>query len=298
MKQELSESMQKLIELKDLVYAPLQAVSLANIQLSSNIVDFLSATGDTSTDQLGKTTISLRTLQMLYESVKNDADDNAVSDSISLEVPLLSIFPLSTMKVSRSKINFSTQVKDIQTVNGQPKILAEITGGNDRRTANTPKINFEVELEGVQVAEGLARFVDTLNANVIPKQLARRPLDEKGNKLTGGDLERYERQMEISRKKRQLKAHIAETDEMIRAKNNELKLETGMEYEEFIQIADRAEFSQAANKAADDIGEYMEIKSGFERNLEQLRAKQLKERFENSKDRGDRHEQQRQEKRY
>ncbi len=105
MKQQSGEGVQQLVELRDIVYAPLSAVSFANIQLSSNIVDFLAATGDASTDQLGKTTVSLRTIQMLYESVKNDANDNAVADSISLELPLLSIFPLSTLKVSRSKIS-------------------------------------------------------------------------------------------------------------------------------------------------------------------------------------------------
>lgn len=34
------------VELKDLVYAPLHAISAANIRLSSSIVDFLASTGD------------------------------------------------------------------------------------------------------------------------------------------------------------------------------------------------------------------------------------------------------------
>ncbi len=279
MKQQTGEVAQKMVELRDLVYAPLQAVSFANIQLSSNIVDFLAATGDPSTDPLGKTTISLRTIQMLYESVKNDANDNAVSDSISLEVPLLSIFPLSTLKVSKSKISFSTQVRDVQNVGGQPKVLAELAGSNPKRTAHSPAIHFEVELEGVQVAEGLARFVDTLNSNAVPKQLARRPLDEKGNKLTGPDLERYERQMETARRERQMQAHLAEADDMIRVKNNELKMETGMEYEEFLTVKNQMECSPAATGAAEAIAEFKSIRQSIEQSLEQLRAEQLKERI-------------------
>ncbi len=279
MKQQPGEGVQQLVELRDIVYAPLSAVSFANIQLSSNIVDFLAATGDASTDQLGKTTVSLRTVQMLYESVKNDANDNAVADSISLEVPLLSIFPLSTLKVSRSKISFSTQVRDVQHIDGRPKILAQLAGGGARRTGNAPKINFEVELEGVPVAEGLARFVDTLNANAVPKQLARRPLDDRGNKLTGADLQRYERRMETGRRERRMRAHLAEADEMIRVKNNELRLETGMEYAEFTAAGDSGAFSQTANEAAQAIGEFMEIKRGIEHSLERLRAGQLRERL-------------------
>lgn len=287
MKQQSGEGVQQLVELRDIVYAPLSAVSFANIQLSSNIVDFLSATGDASTDQLGKTTVSLRTIQMLYESVKNDANDNAVADSISLELPLLSIFPLSTLKVSRSKISFSTQVRDVQSVEGRPKILAQLAGGDAKRTGNTPKINFEVELEGVPVAEGLARFVDTLNANAVPKQLARRPLDERGNKLTGAELRRYERHVETGRKERRMRAHLAETDEMIRVKNNELKLETGMEYEEFLAAADRASFGKTAGEAAQAIGEFMDIKRSIEQSLERMRAGQLKERLAATENGGD-----------
>ncbi len=287
MKQQTGETAQKMVELRDLVYAPLQAVSFANIQLSSNIVDFLAATGDPSTDPLGKTTISLRTIQMLYESVKNDAHDNAVSDSISLELPLLSIFPLSTLKVSKSKISFSTQVRDVQNVGGQPKILAELAGGSPKRMAHAPAIRFEVELEGVQVAEGLARFVDTLNANAVPKQLARRPLDEKGNKLTGPDLERYERQMETARRERQMQAHLAEADDMIRVKNNELKMETGMEYEEFLTVKDQTVCSPAATEAAEAIAEFKSIKRSMEQSLEQLRAEQLKERISTAQSGGE-----------
>lgn len=279
MKQTAGQAAQKQIELNDLVYAPLQAVSYANIQLSENIVDFLSATGDPSTDAHGKTTINLRTVQMMYEQMRNDADDNAVADSISLEVPLLSIYPLSTLKVAKSKVSFGAKVRDIHSVDGQPKIMAELSGGAVKGKAGAPQINFEVELEGVPAAEGLARFVDTLNSNSLPKHLARRPLDEKGNKLTGQQLARYEKQSEMNNRERALQARLAETDEMIRIKNNDLRLETGLDYEEFAALEDKKVYSDDAAETAESIAKYKEIKEEIEQSLEKLKEEQLQERI-------------------
>lgn len=275
---------QKIVELCDLVYAPLQAVSQANIQLSSNIVDFLSATGDPRTDVLGKTTINLRTVQMLYEQLHNDAEDNAVVDSISLEVPLLSIYPLSTLKVSKSKVTFCAEVHGVQNINGYPKIIAELAGKTTGRSNNTPQISFEVELESVPVAEGLARFVDTLNTNALPKQLARRPLDENGNKLTGDHLQSYQQQMEYSQKERRMQKHLAEADDMLRIKNNELKLLTGFEYDEFILGESIGLQPDNVKETVRAIEEFAEIKRSVEHGLERMRTKQLKEKLCNTKE--------------
>lgn len=278
MEQTVNEAVQKKIELRDVVYAPLHAISYANIQLSSDIVKFLAATGDPNTDALGKTTINLRTVQMMYEQVVNDANDNTVSDSISLEVPLLSIYPLSTLKISKSKVSFSAEVREVQTINGHPRIMAELAGSSPQRAGNCPGIHFEVELEGVPAAEGLARFVDTLNSNAVPKQLSRRPLDEKGNKLTGADLQRYEQQMENTRKQRRMQAHLAEADEMIRLKNSELKALTGLDYEECTAAVPQPaqpEVQQILRSIAD----FKEIKLAMEQSLERFKAENLKKRL-------------------
>lgn len=278
MKTEREESTRNQLPLQELVYAPLQAVSQANIRLSAGIIDFLSATGDTYTDSTGKTAINLRTIQMIYDQMRSDGDDNAVSDSISLEIPLLSIYPLSTMKISRTKISFDTEVRDVQTVDGRPRIMAEVTGQSAKNDVKTPKISFEIELEGVSPSEGLARFVDVLNGNAVPKQIARKPLDEHGNKLTGELLEAYKKEMEFTQKERRMLIHLAEADEMIRIKNSELKIATGMEYDEFSTSGIEAD-TENTSKIVGIIEDYRDIKQRLEQGLDELRTQRLRRKM-------------------
>lgn len=278
MKPGKEESARSQLPLQELVYAPLQAVAQANIRLSAGIIDFLSATGDPYTDSMGKTAINLRTVQMIYDQMRSDSDDNAVSDSISLEIPLLSIYPLSTMKISRTKVSFDTEVRDVQTVDGKARIMAEVTGQTGKEDAKTPKISFEIELEGVAPSEGLARFVDVLNSNAVPKQIARKPLDKHGNKLTGTELEEYQKELEYAQKERRMQMHLAEADEMVRVKNSELKIAIGMEYDEFIASGVEAD-SDRVSDIAGTIEDYRDIRQRLEQGLDQLRAERLRRRM-------------------
>lgn len=277
----MKSEQQKGLELRDIVSAPLQAIAEANIKLSANIVDFLCSTGDANTDSLGKSTINLRTVQMLYEQVRNDADENTVADTISLEVPLLSIYPLSTLKVAKSKVAFGVNIRGVQAnQNGQTHIYGELAGQPGvKAQGNRPQVSFEVELEGVPAAEGLARFVDTLNSNALPKQLARRPLDESGNKLTGEALNQYEQNVQLAKKQRRLQAHLAEADTMLRQKNNELRLATGMEYDEIKNTPNPEGYGEGVDELLSAIEEFVEIKAGLEQTLAQLRAAQLRDGF-------------------
>lgn len=277
-KEEKVESARKQLPLQELVYAPMQAVAEANIRLSEGIVEFLSATGDPYTDSMGKKAINLRTVQMIYDQMRSDSDDNTVADSISLEIPLLSIYPLSTMKISRTKIAFNTEVRDVQTVDGRPRILAEVTGGAGKEDAKTPSISFEIELEGVSPSEGLARFVDVLNSNAVPKQIARKPLDEHGNKLTGAQLEEYQKELEYTQKERRMRIHLSEAEEMIRRKNSELKMAAGMEYDEFSASGAQARDENIA-EIVGTIEDYRDIKQRLERSLDQLRTERLRRKM-------------------
>ncbi|MCL2187576.1 MAG: DUF2589 domain-containing protein [Defluviitaleaceae bacterium] len=223
------------IELHDLVYAPLGAVAEANIRLSSNIVNFLASTGDLTVDASGKSVVRLRTIQMMYEQLGSDAMDNKVADSIGLEIPLLSIFPLSALKVAKTKVKFNAEILGMkQTTNGLA-VITQASSGNRRNGMSQPNIQYEVEMESAPISEGLARFVDTLNTNAMPKRLHSTPVDESGKKLTGRERGEYEKNVALTEREARLTIKINDLRESMRKHNNTLEMETGASFDELTE---------------------------------------------------------------
>ncbi|MDR0307977.1 MAG: DUF2589 domain-containing protein [Chitinispirillales bacterium] len=282
-----------MVELKELVYAPLHAVSEANMRLSSNIVDFLASTGDMNADSAGNPTVHLHTIQMQYQQLRNDADDNTVAERIGLEIPLLSIYPLSSLKVSKTKVAFDVEVKNFVTVGDSVKIFTQVCSKKQRESANQARFSFEVELESVPISEGLARFVDTLNAQAVPKRLSARPLDESGKALTGKELEEYNRRMELIEREKELNSKIEEIKEVIRGKNNLLNAKTGMNYEEYIENRNYTDEEPEDEETADlckSIKEYKEISLDLEVQLDELEKEKITQDFQSEPESGSGHD--------
>lgn len=266
------------VELKELVYAPLSAISAANIRLSSNIVDFLATTGDMGADQNGKPVVQLGTIQMQYEKLRNDADEGTVADYIGLEVPLLSIYPISTLKVSKTKVSFDTEIQDVEMSDDGAKIYTRVCSKKQRDGANAAKISYEVELESVSVPEGLARFIDTLNSQVIPKLLTSKPLDGSGKKLVGKDLDNYNHKRSLKDREAGLTARMNEIGEMIRAKNNAIKLETGMDYDDYLEHINgsKDEATPALKELCASVEELRKMSAELNSKLERVRQRRMK----------------------
>jgi len=278
------------VELRDLVYAPLHAVSEANMRLSSNIVDFLASTGDLSTDNAGNPTVHLHTMQMQYQQLRNDAEENTVAERIGLEIPLLSIYPLSSLKVSKTKVAFDVEVKGMKSVGDAVKIYTQVCSKKQRDNANHGRFSFEVELESVPVSEGLARFVDTLNAQSTPKRLHTKPLDESGNVLTGKELADYNQRMELIEREKELNEKLNEIREMIRGKNNALISKTGMSYDEYIEHLKFSETEAEDEEVAELCGaivEYREIENDLEAQLDEIKKEKIAQQFRDEQADGD-----------
>jgi hypothetical protein len=269
---------QNAVELKDLVYAPLKAVSEANMRLSSNIVDFLASTGDLSADDAGKPTVHLHTIQMQYQQLRNDAENNTVAERIGLEIPLLSIYPLSSLKVSKTKVAFDVEVKDMEMVGDSVRIYTQVCSKKQRDSANQARFSFEMELESVDISEGLARFVDTLNAQAMPKRIHSKPLDESGKALAGKDLENYRKRMELIDRENELREKISEISEIIRGKNSALNSKTGMNYNEHITHLSYTN-TEPEDEEIDGLGEsikgYREMSADLEEQLNEIRKEKI-----------------------
>jgi len=277
------KQMDNAIELQDLVYAPLGAVADANIRLSSSIVDFLASTGDLSTDSAGEKVIKLRTIQMMYEQLRSDSMNNSVADCIGFEIPLLSIYPLSALKVSKTKVSFGAEIRSMQNTTDGLKIYTQVSSSNQRKGAVQPLINYEVELDSSTISEGLARFVDILNTQAMPKLLHSMPVDNKGSKLTGEALEEYERAMAHKKDEADLNIKLNEIREQIRIQNNVLKLETGMNYDEYkahLEHTKETDTTESILEAYLQIEKFQAISADLEAQLSELRMQMVEEKVE------------------
>jgi len=222
-----------MVELKDLVYAPLGAVADANIRLSANIVDFLANTGDLTADATGNPMVRLRTIQMLYDQLRSDAMENTVADSIGLEIPLLSVYPLSALKVSKTKVSFGAEIVSMRETKEGLSICTQVSSKNQRQHKGNAQITYEIELNSTPISEGLARFVDTLNTQAIPRRIHSKPVDSSGRRLTGRELEEYRHFMALKEREEGLLSRINDLRESIRVQNSTLAMETGMNFDEY-----------------------------------------------------------------
>jgi hypothetical protein len=268
-----------IIELKELVYAPLQAISDANLRLSKNIVEFLSSTGDLVTDKDGNLMAQLHNIQMQYKQLRTDADDNTVADLIGLEVPLLSIYPLTNLKVSKTKLSFSLNVKNMKAEEDAVKIYAQFCAKKQRENANLAGINFDVELESVPASEGLARFIDLLNANMTPKVISTEILDSEGYVLTGEKRKQYEERIALLERETEINSKLMEVIKILRSKNTALKTLTGgLDYDECIESNNYNEKDQENEEIIDlihSIKEYRDIRENMEEQLNEIQNEKM-----------------------
>jgi hypothetical protein len=268
-----------IIELKELVYAPLQAISDANLRLSTNIVEFLSSTGDLVTDKDGNLTAQLHSIQMQYKQLRTDVDGNTVADHIGLEVPLLSIYPLTSLKVSKTKISFNLNVNNMKSEENSVKIYAQFCAKKQRQTANAACINFDVELESVPASEGLARFVDLLNANMTPKRIATEILDDEGYVLTGEKRKIYEDRIAILERETEINNKLNEIRRLLRSKNKTLRTLTGgMDYDEYIEnmnYGDKEQENAEITELCNSIKEYRSIRENLEEQLKEIQNEKI-----------------------
>jgi hypothetical protein len=193
------------VNLRQLIYASLEPIVEANAQMSQSMVDtIMKFSDDKGHDEDGYPLAQLKTLQLIYDQIRHDDLDMLYSEKIGLEIPLLSIIPLSGLKVSKSKVRFSTEVQEVECNNGQVDIFTKVTAAGSDRSEQTSRIDFEIEIENEPVVEGMARFIDQLGQNFIPIVREKKHLDLEGNELNAEDQQNHEVRKQLYRKELRL----------------------------------------------------------------------------------------------
>lgn len=187
--------------LDDLVYAPLHALAKSSQQLRAYVVDAIKGMG--TLQQNGQEeTIKLNNINIAYEQVRQEGDEGYSVDNMQMQVPLLSIIPITSLNIEKAQIDFSTEIKAEKEADSDCAIMARICAPESRESDYLPRISYRLKINSLPATEGIMRLSDTLNVNHIAKKMDATPVAVDGN--LGNEDHKSTRQ-EISKLKDRIK---------------------------------------------------------------------------------------------
>lgn len=189
------------ILLDDLVYAPLHALARSNQQLRAQVVDAVKSMG-TIRQNGQEETVRLNNLNIAYEQVRPEGEEGYSVDNLQMQVPLLSIVPVTNLNVEKAEIDFATEVKAENTDEGQCRILARICSPEQRESNFLPRVTYKMQISSLPATEGIMRLTDLFSSNQIAKKLDTTPVAVDGN--LGSD-EQKNTWQEVSKMKAKIK---------------------------------------------------------------------------------------------
>lgn len=190
------------ILLDELVYAPLHALAQSNRQLRAQVVDAIKSMG-TLRQNGTEESVRLNNLNISYDQVRPEGEDGYSVDNLQMQVPLLSIVPVTNLTVDKAEIDFFTEVKAEKDDEQRPcKIMARICAPEPRESDFLPKVSYRLQVSSLPATEGILRLTDTLSSNQIAKKLDTTPVAVDGNL---GSEDQKNTWMEISRLKAKIK---------------------------------------------------------------------------------------------
>lgn len=261
------------IPLDDLVYAPLHALAQSNQRLRAHIVDTIKSMG-TSKQNGQEETIHLDNINIAYDQLRPEGDEGYSVDNLQVQVPLLSIIPVTNLSVKKAEIDFSTEIKAVNNEEtGNSVINARICAPSQRDSDFLPKVSYKLQISSIPATEGILRLTDALSAGQVAKKLDTRPVaisgdygsEEQKNVL----LETKKLKSKISRLK-QLHQKIAD---MI-AEQERLHQISKDAFEEDTYEFDKDKYLMAQSNVVNRIMKYqeqimnMEIRYGLEKDYE------------------------------
>ncbi len=166
------------ISLDDLVYAPLHALAKSNQQLRNHVVESIKGLGTTRQEGTEEI-VQLNNMNIAYNQIHPDSEGHSV-DKMQLEVPLLSIVPVTNMNVDRAEIDFSTEVLVIKKKDGEYSINGRICSPEPREGDFLPRVTYKLSVNSIAASEGLMRLTDILNTNQVARKRNAIPMTPDG----------------------------------------------------------------------------------------------------------------------
>ncbi len=260
------------IPLNDLVYAPLHALAESNRQLQAQVVEAVRGMG--TLHQNGQEeTIRLNNMNIAYEQVHPEGEEGYSVDTLQMQVPLLSIVPVTNLNVEKAEITFSAEVKAEKTEEGKYEVLARICSPEQRDSDFLPRVSYKMKISSLPATEGILRLTDLLSANRIAKKTDTTPVAVDGNLGSEDQKSRYREISKLRAKVKKLKQLYQKTEDMI-AGQERLQQVSRNAFEENTREFDKDKYLMAQSHIVNRIMQYQEkimnreIEFGLEKDYE------------------------------
>lgn len=260
------------IPLDDLVYAPLHALAKSNQQLRAQVVDAVKSMG-TLRQNGQEEIIRLNNINIAYDQVRPEGEEGYSVDNLQMQVPLLSIVPITNLNVEKAEIDFSTEVRAEKQDEGKCTIIARICSPEQRESDFLPRVSYKLQITSLPATEGILRLTDTLSSNQIAKKTDTTPVAVDGNL---GSSDQKNTWMEISKMKakiKKLKQLYQKVADMISEQERMHQISKDA-FEENTREFDKDKYMMAQSHIANRIMEYQEkimnkeIEFGLEKDYE------------------------------
>ena len=169
------------VNLDDLIYAPLHALAESNYKLRSEVINNVQnmATVDNGNDG---TIYNLKNINIAYDQVRADVDYSYSVDKLQVQVPLLSLVPVTNLGIKEAEIEFSTEVRTQENIEKKErKFEARVCSPEQRNSDFLPRVSYKVKVKSIPATEGIMRLIDSLNANQVVKKMESQIISANGN---------------------------------------------------------------------------------------------------------------------
>lgn len=244
------------ILLDDLVYAPLHALAKSNQQLRTQVVDAIRSMGTVSQNGQEEV-VHLNNINIAYDQIRPEADEGYSVDNLQMQVPLLSVVPLTNLNVEKAEIDFSTEVRVDNESEGKCKINARICSPEQRDSDFLPKVSYKMKISSVPATEGILRLTDLLSANQMVKRIDATPVAVDGNLGSDNQKNTWQDVGGMKAKVKKLKQLYQKTADMM-AEQERLQQISREAFEEDTFEFDKDKYLMAQSHITNRIMEYQE----------------------------------------
>lgn len=183
------------LPMESLIGGPLQSACKAQVMLAGATSSFIESIGFNKVD--GKSEI--RTVDFSFKRAVNvEGSDKIGTETVDMQVPLLSIVKIPSLSIETMDISFDMEVKSSEATKevddksgsfdahakvgyGPFSLNVNIKGAisshkeNTRSSDNSAKYHVQVHAEQGQTPEGLSRVLDILNTVITPMNVKTDP---------------------------------------------------------------------------------------------------------------------------
>lgn len=186
------------LPMESLIGAPLDAACAANVKLAKATAEFIETVGFVQGEGDKKDSSTIRVAKFAFDkpiiTTDKDGKQTFSKERIDIEVPLLSVVQIPSLKVDTVDITFDMEVKTSEKSSETSDKSGEISGGakigwgpfsahvdfkgsvsthkeNTRSTDKSAKYHVEVKAIDKGMPEGLARVLDIMNQAAAPMNI-------------------------------------------------------------------------------------------------------------------------------